>query len=229
MLLCGGPNAQVENKFAMPRDGWKPINVFYGKEDHLSTNWIKGPDKQKKWFSQFKQDEVIVALLRGKRNGYFIDLAANHALRLSNTYTLEASYGWNGLCIEPNPRYWVELAYRKCQVAAAVVGKHRLEEISYSFPKVGAYGGIAREGFDQSGADESVQEKRYTVPLQEILERAGVPPVIDYFSLDVEGAEWVRARNWCYCKILLVPSVSRFANNLVVIVNFVVYHGGISL
>lgn len=31
--------------------------------------------------------------------------------------------------------------------------------------------------------------KRYTVPLAEIFERYAVPKVIDYFSLDVEGAE----------------------------------------
>jgi hypothetical protein len=191
---------QQQREAAEKRDGWKAINVFYGNENHLETNWIsKAPDmkNKKKWYSQFRQDEVVVSLLRGKRNGYFIDLAANNAYRLSNSYSLEQSYGWNGLCIEPNPKYWQELAYRKCQVVAAVVGKNRMEEVSYSFPKVGVYGGIAREGFDNSAVDESMTEKRYTVPLQEILERAGVPPVIDYFSLDVEGAEWVCVRNLC--------------------------------
>ena len=39
-------------------------------------------------------------LLGGLRGGYFVDLAANDPVRLSNSKTLEAEFGWSGLCIE---------------------------------------------------------------------------------------------------------------------------------
>jgi hypothetical protein len=65
-------------------DGWRQIDVFYGK----------APTTNRTWFSQAAQDELVIGLLRGKRNGYFIDLAANDALLLSNTYALEQRYGW---------------------------------------------------------------------------------------------------------------------------------------
>ena len=92
------------------------------------------------------------------------------------------------LCIEPNPIYWSSLSYRKCHVASAVVGRSRMEEVDYRFDN-GAYGGISSARFDNKGKANASTEKRFTVPLQEILERAHAPSMIDYLSLDVEGAE----------------------------------------
>ena len=56
------------------------------------------------WHSQAKQDELVHRLLHRKRNGFFVDLAANHPVRISNTRALEREHGWSGLCIEANPR-----------------------------------------------------------------------------------------------------------------------------
>ena len=39
-------------------------------------------------------------IFRDKQRGYFVDLAANHATFISNSFTLERDLGWNGLCIE---------------------------------------------------------------------------------------------------------------------------------
>ena len=56
------------------------------------------------WHSQTKQDELVHRLLHRKRSGFFVDLAANHPVRISNTRALERDHGWSGLCIEANPR-----------------------------------------------------------------------------------------------------------------------------
>ena len=106
------------------QNGWKSIHVFYGNQSHaIDESTI--PEEyfhSNRWFSQFRQDEVVARLLKGKRNGFYIDLAANDAIRISNTYALEKYFGWKGLCLEPNPVYWSGLAYRNCEVVAAVVG-----------------------------------------------------------------------------------------------------------
>ena len=164
--------------------GWHSVEVFYGKSDHLERNL----PKDVVWFSQARQDEVVSRLLRGKRNGFFVDLAANDATILSNTYSLEKKFGWTGLCIEPNPIYWANLTYRECQVVAAVVGKERMEEVRFRFDN-GDHGGIVGNGFDNGKRHEKVSDPRYTVTLKEILERFNAPRRIDYLSLDVEGAE----------------------------------------
>lgn len=177
--------------------GWKDLHVFYGNAAHLKdTTFLPTPYFQShKWFSQFRQDEIVSHLLGGKRGGYFIDLAANDAVRISNTYALETHFDWNGLCLEPNPVYWSGLSYRKCHVVAAVIGHNKMEEISFRFPKhKGPMGGIIGDQFDNkaNGRNRNEVTPRYTVTLLEIFERFHVPSIIDYLSLDIEGAEeWV--------------------------------------
>ena len=57
----------------------------------------------------------------------------------------------------------------------------------------GVFGGIVGDDMDnkKGKVNEEKQNliKRYTVPLEEIFERHDTPKTIDYFSLDVEGAE----------------------------------------
>ena len=164
------------------KKGWASIDVFFGNADLLSP-----PDSAaatKKWFSQVNQDEIVATLLRNKRGGFFIDLAANHATHWSNTFGLEKNLDWNGLCMEPNPMYWRQLAFRRCQVVGAVVGGERdaLVHFRYQAIRGGAYGRITNEGTEGS-------QPAYTVPLLEVLERYNTPREIDYLSLDVEGAE----------------------------------------
>ncbi len=131
--------------------GWKDVHVFFGDRSHIydSTSLPTAYLKSNTWFSQYRQDEIVSRLLRGKRGGYFIDLAANDPIRISNTYALETSFAWNGLCVEPNPIYWTGLSYRKCHVVAAIVGDHTMEEITFRYPRSKApQGGSVGGRFD---------------------------------------------------------------------------------
>lgn len=173
-------------------EGWKLLHVYYGNAVHLAdvTSLPTPYFRANQWFSQYRQDEIISRLFREKRGGFFIDLAANDAVRISNTYALETYYDWNGLCLEPNSEYWSGLAYRKCHVVAAVVGNRTMEEIEFQFPKDKApKGGIVGQDFDNKQVKAGETQRRYTVSLLDIFRRFKVPAVIDYLSLDVEGAE----------------------------------------
>jgi hypothetical protein len=178
-------------------DGWKQIHVYVGrnasKASHIAEASLIPNDffRRKKWFSQLQQDFIVSRLLDGKVNGYFVDLAANDAVRISNTYALEKSYGWKGLAIEPNSIYWSGLAYRTCDTIAAVVGRTKDEEVRFKFPgRAAPQGGIVGEQFDNKEPSNFGEDQlRYTVTLLEIFERFDTPNVIDYLSLDVEGAE----------------------------------------
>jgi len=174
------------------QNGWDSMDVFYGSTETFDSTLPK--DLQ--WFSQAGQDEVVMSLLRNKTGGYFIDLAANDATRLSNTYILETRFQWTGLCIEPNPEYWENLVFRKnCNVVAAVVGSQRMEEVRFRF-EAGDHGGIAGSGFDNGPKFKSQSQVRYTVTLEEILTKFQAPRHIDYLSLDVEGAEEIIMKNF---------------------------------
>lgn len=92
---------QSHNDKDTRNDGWKHIHVFYGSRSQISSA-SRIPDKYlavNQWFSQYRQDEVVSRLLKGKRKGYFVDLASNDAIRISNTYALETFWDWNGLCL----------------------------------------------------------------------------------------------------------------------------------
>jgi hypothetical protein len=141
----GSENHKDQKMMVVDHDtnGWNTISVFYGKvplnADETMHPMPEDAEEQSShhWYAQAHQDEIVLALLNQKRKGYFIDLAANEARYISNTYALERYYDWTGLCIEANPQYWVSLArYRtNCQIVSAVVGKTRMEGrcvVSYS-------------------------------------------------------------------------------------------------
>jgi Methyltransferase FkbM domain len=93
----------------------------------------------------------------------------------------------SGLCIEANPIHWRRLSFRDCHIVAAVVGRKRMERVKFAIDE--GLSGIVNKKFDNhktSNTDLSY----YTVPLIEIFERKQAPRVIDYLSLDVEGAEY---------------------------------------
>ena len=173
-------------------EGWKQIHVFYGDTKHIydSTELPTPYFKANVWFSQYRQDELVSELLHGKKGGFFIDLAANDPVRISNTYALETYFDWDGLCIEPNPTYWTGLSYRKCHVVAAIIGHQTMEEISFRYPRSKApQGGIIGNEFDNKSDKWNEGHPRYTVSLIDVFTKFQVPTIIDYISLDVEGAE----------------------------------------
>jgi Methyltransferase FkbM domain len=185
--------AHVADSASSPREygnGWHSIEVFYGKTEALEEKY-----PQKEWYSQVKQDLIVSRLFRSKTNGYFLDLAANDAIKISNTYALEKKFNWTGLCMEPNPSYWFNLAHRDCQVVGAVVGELRNDAVVFQTTSNGAFGGIVGAEFDRNRPNQG-GEVRYTVPLSEILQRFQAPPVMDYLSLDVEGAETLIMRHF---------------------------------
>src|SRR5712691_8073947 len=59
--------------------------------------------------SQFRQDRFVLELLQGKREGFFLDSGASDGVRSSNTHLLESSFGWKGICIEPNDMFFAAL------------------------------------------------------------------------------------------------------------------------
>ncbi|CAE8613037.1 unnamed protein product [Polarella glacialis] len=160
---------------------WKTIDVFVGSAQEIGSRHQR--------HSQAGQDWLVSSLLGCKTNGYFIDLAANAAETLSNTLMLERDFAWQGLCIEPNMDYYYDLPKRKCHLVAAAVGGPTDTVVSFNLK--GVFGGVVGEGFDNKKADGRIEKQFHTVALGEVLERFGAPTIIDYLSLDVEGAESV--------------------------------------
>jgi FkbM family methyltransferase len=60
-------------------------------------------------YSQFKQDKFIYEnYFQNKTNGYFVDIGAHDGITFNNSKFFE-ELGWNGVCIEPNPKVFLQL------------------------------------------------------------------------------------------------------------------------
>eukprot|EP01068_Selenidium_serpulae_P008078 Selendium_serpulae@DN4885_c0_g1_i2.p1 len=187
------PTHHDRSSFAASRSGkFAPVWVF--PHPRLMTGKSKGKPPQ------VNQDKMGLALTDeadrrlGKdpdRTPFFIDFGAHKATIGSNTYPLEEA-GWNGVCVEANSRYWYDLrVHRRCAVIGALLGGTKdLEKLSAYLPKSGGHGpyGTMVDAFKpKQGA--FTPETRYGVTTKTLLKEYDVPKVIDYASVDVEGAE----------------------------------------
>jgi len=201
------------------KDEEPPIMKSTSKEFRPVYVYSKIPPN-KLWVnhSQARQDYMISALMNASeersgishssshRTNFFVDLAAYDARLFSNTYRLE-HWGWKGLCIEPNSQHWYNLAvYRNCTIVAAFIGGSKEEDGKAVDVKLNAKSGtegIVGKDFDNKDVPDA---KRYLVSISTVLKEVKVPIIIDYLSLDVEGAESLVMANfpWNLYKIRFI-------------------------
>lgn len=140
---------------------------------------------------------IIEEVFPGRREGIFLDLAATDGVSHNNTVLLERALGWRGLCVEPNPGYYPHLTRnRSCATSDACVDE-TAGEVDF-LPNEGL-GGIIADDTDNTPliraqllAESYAAGKVLRLPtttLEALLDHYSLPAVIDYFSLDVEGAE----------------------------------------
>ena len=184
------------------------------------------------WYSQAGQDKLVVEAFASATGAesitskshrsapaqprYFIDLAANDPLKLSNSLALEER-GWRGVCIDAlglmEERF--SRSNRTCTFVRALVGRGDEGSVLFrellprngSSPKVGwvhtlssivanehvptcwdSHYCLSLMKLDAMGIE--VRHTRMRIrSLSDILQSVGAPTVIDYLSLDVEGHE----------------------------------------
>jgi len=149
-----------------------------------------------KSFSQLGQDLWVLEKTGYKRGGYFVEFGATDGVLLSNTWLLEKELGWQGICAEPNLRFFEQLKKnRKCVVSNQYIGRETGRQVEFILAD--AYGG-SRE----FAAADHQKEKRNayaaaghvttftSISLDDFLEQHYAPRDIDYMSIDTEGSEY---------------------------------------
>jgi FkbM family methyltransferase len=140
--------------------------------------------------SQTGQDYWIYGeAFNEKRAGYFIDIGAHDGVYHSNTYLLESKYGWSGICIEANPFTFQKLGENRRSSNLNICLDVSEGEVSFALR--GVLGGIIDHDVDNKVSDAGNNHiiKLRTKTLNRIFEEHHVPGIIDYLSIDVEGAE----------------------------------------
>lgn len=139
-------------------------------------------------FSQFRQDYVLYrnhfSKLTGRR-GTYADIAANEAVRISNTAFYDRCLNWRGVCVEANPSYHEELwRMRSCDLVPTCVSATDGEVVNFTLAE--GIGGITATNKNPVGGRPEITLRCTTAA--KALTRSALTQ-IDYLSLDVEGHE----------------------------------------
>jgi FkbM family methyltransferase len=143
--------------------------------------------------SHVGQDMWVAEVFNHHTTGYFLDFGAFDGLRISNTVYLEKRLNWRGICVEPNPTFFPALCANR---SAICVNAALYEKSRETMDFVDAHGlsSFAHLVDDDKNAEQRKAATRGTIKVDtinptELLDRFKAPAVIDYMSLDVEGAE----------------------------------------
>lgn len=138
------------------------------------------------------QDRWVLETLGFKTGGFFVEIGAFDGVYHSNTLTLERDFGWRGVLIEA-----VETLAAKAKKnrRAAVLNRAIGPDAGlHSFFDAGQWGGLCEftrpnllRGHTVYG-NPTVELP--TVSLLDALNKENLPSVIDYLSIDIEGAEY---------------------------------------
>ena len=139
--------------------------------------------------SQAGQDQwVFGETFNEQTKGFFLDIGAHDGITISNTYVLERRYKWSGLCIEANPITFDVLRRNRSAICVNACLDNKESEVEFALR--GMSGGIVSPDLDNavSRTNDAVIRVK-TALLINILREHAAPPIIDYLSIDVEGAE----------------------------------------
>jgi len=154
-------------------------------------------------WSQTGQDKVVDDLLNGRKDGFFIEIGGYDGELHSNSLFFEKNRNWSGLLVEANPYTYKQMVARdrKCGMVHACISRD-VESMDFKIGgglttavQAASESHLARidkdaktygKGSQWSGYGEVVKTRCTTFDV--LLDMMSVQHV-DYFSLDVEGAE----------------------------------------
>jgi FkbM family methyltransferase len=152
------------------------------------------------YYSQCGQDKTVVELFRGMKYGYFIELGAADGIYISNTYTLEKFFEWEGLCVEPHTLNFEKLKNnRNCTIDnnfvlddGSMVDYIQYEDMGHKESLFSSM--IPYPSYTNTKKNSILKLK--TVSLLNLLNKYHSPNMIHYMSLDMDGSEYIVLKNF---------------------------------
>ena len=157
-----------------------------------------------KYYGQHRMDEFIHQNFMSKPfiNGSFLELGALDGVRFSNTKFFEDNMGFNkGVLIEPDPHSFKRLVINRpnCECFNTVIHSSLKEVVFLKSERspVGCIEAIASDDFKNKFHKNSQKVTLPATTLTSILAQSSIQ-YIDFFSLDVEGAEFecLKSMDW---------------------------------
>ena len=145
-------------------------------------------------YSQLGQDLEVIKFYNNKEGGFFIEIGASDGIHLSNTYLLEMTYKWKGICCEPIPDRFEKLLENRPNSICYNDAVYNQSGLLLTFD-------ISNTDSMLSGICEHIDRHKtivdanktsiqvHTISLLDVLNKANAPSFIEYMSLDTEGSE----------------------------------------
>ncbi|MBJ7458033.1 MAG: FkbM family methyltransferase [Thermoleophilaceae bacterium] len=145
--------------------------------------------------SQLGADLWVLHELSELQGGYFVEFGAGDGHHLSNTWLLEAHYGWTGILAEPNAMVFESLrAHRpNCRIDPRAVHREDATTRAMMVTEIKELSALT----EFAGLDMHAEARREgelidveTVTLDRLLDDHAAPELINYLSIDTEGGEY---------------------------------------
>jgi FkbM family methyltransferase len=132
--------------------------------------------------------------LAEQRGGFFVEFGAGDGHHLSNTWLLEAHYGWRGILAEPNATVFERLRTHRPDCAIDPRAVYREDGATRSLVVSEIHELSSLTEFAESDMHAEMrrgggQIEVETVTLDRLLDEHDAPEHIHYLSVDTEGGE----------------------------------------
>lgn len=142
-------------------------------------------------YSQTGEDRIVMDLLKGTYNGFYVEVGSNHPTRYSNTFAFYCN-GWRGIAIDANADLIAQHRYlrkRDIPVCAAISNvEEEVVFVEYDMHQLSAISQSATTVPALSEHKIKNETRLQTVTLTNVLQEYMPNGVtIDFLSIDVEG------------------------------------------
>ncbi|XP_013412915.1 uncharacterized protein LOC106175450 [Lingula anatina] len=168
--------------------------------EHLRGKWILPPSKlsynlskpKTTYWDQMGQSKLVDKILKQRRKGFFVESGAYDGEGHSNSLFFEISRDWKGLLVEPNPWSFEVLLNKNRKtyaVNSCLATGSSPAKVDFTFAQ--EIGGIPKHSHVIPKREQNLIQGKSRIqcfPIRSLLAAIGRNHV-DYFTLDVEGAE----------------------------------------
>jgi|688.fasta_scaffold440893_2 FkbM family methyltransferase len=154
---------------------------------------IKNKTPNSIYKSQIGQDIFTNIILRGKKNGFFIEIGVGDGTYLSNSYYFEKNKDWKGVLCEPNKDFHEVISGKRNAVLCkdAIYNKSIQNVNLLSVDEFKEYSTLEMSGEnDHINREKATLQMINTITFDQLAEMNDLPLDIDYISIDTEGSEF---------------------------------------
>ena len=177
-----------------------------------------------KYYSQIKQDKVLnEKIFKNNKNGFYVDIGANHPTHYSNTYFFEKELNWKGICIEPQDDMFKLLQEQRKSINLNHGVYNKKTELKFCKTVSGLCGLVETyekehiQRINRESNQLNIKNIIYKIPvdtLENVFDKYKVD-IVDYMSIDTEGSEYevLQGINYDKVKINVIDIEDNYPNS----------------